>query len=59
MKSKKNPWRHTGLCFVCGKPTVLLIHKPCGEKMAADRKPKRDYAKERYARGFVPDFAKD
>ena len=32
MKPLSPTWKKTGLCHVCGKPTKLLIHKPCGLK---------------------------
>ena len=38
MKHAQQPWKKTGLCHVCGKPTKLLIHQPCGAKMDAAKK---------------------
>ena len=41
MKHAQQPWKKTGLCYVCGKPTKLLIHQPCGAKMDAAKKAKK------------------
>ena len=38
MKHPQQPWKKTGLCHVCGKPTKLLIHQECGKKMDAAKK---------------------
>jgi hypothetical protein len=39
--------KRTGICAACGKPTKLLIHQGCGEKIRKDVKPKkRKYCKE-------------
>ena len=35
-------WKHSGKCAVCGKPTALLIHQSCGNKLPH---PKRRQAK--------------
>ena len=66
----RNP---TGLCFVCGRSTQLLIHVECGKARDAERREKKDahgfteahHAKARtnaaaksYRRGVVPPFAK-
>ena len=38
MKHKTQPFKHNGLCFICGKPTRLLIHGECGRKAEATKK---------------------
>jgi hypothetical protein len=37
MKPLSPTWKKTGLCRVCGKPTKLLIHAPCGLKCDAEK----------------------
>ena len=48
--------KRTGLCFVCGKPTVLLIHGACSRAVADEQQEARRLRKgkitaKRYAAG--------
>jgi hypothetical protein len=51
----------TGLCFICGKPTKLLIHTPCGKivdesnkKLAKYKKAKAKRNQDKYKKGIFP-----
>lgn len=59
MKHKQEPWKHTGICQACGKPTKLFVHSECGVLLGGERKKKHDSMRKRYARGHVPKFAYD
>lgn len=41
MKHSQQPFKKTGLCYVCGKPTKLLIHQACGKKLDAAKVTKK------------------
>ena len=75
MKHSRNPWKKTGVCFVCGKSTKLLVHQECGKAMDAAKKgnkvafdkidqqqhetARHNVAKKQYAAGYVPKFCRD
>lgn len=47
-------FKKTGMCFVCGKPTKLLIHQQCGQKQkkSGGKKPRK------YSADFVNSLIK-
>lgn len=50
-----------GVCKACGKPTRLLVHQGCGEKMSSSRSKGTSVKQNRlnYKKGRVPPFARE